>query len=75
MALKQEVRLEERVHQPQTMNLQGRQGVKSLPPRTDVPVDAAGPYCQRNRDSTLYSLSYFVQILHFVRFTKANNSF
>lgn len=22
------------------------------PPRIDVPVDAAGPYCQRNRDST-----------------------
>lgn len=42
MALKQEVRLEERVHQPQTMNLQGRQGVKSLPPSYWCP-------CRRSR--------------------------
>lgn len=44
-------------------------------PCIDVPVDTAGPYCQRNHDSTPHFLSYFVQILHFVRFTNANKSF
>lgn len=57
-----------------TMNYQGPHGVKSPQPRIDVPVDTAGVYCQRNHDSTLSFLAYFVQILHFVRFTNANSS-
>lgn len=54
------------------MNLQGPQGDRRLPYRLHDPVDAAGLYCQRNHDSTLWFLQ--IKILLFVKFTNANDS-
>lgn len=48
---------------------------KEALPRIDAPVDTVGLYCQRNHDSTPWFLYYFVQIIHFVRFTNVSNSF
>lgn len=74
MALKTEDETGATVSPAHSMNCQGPQGLQSLPPHMDVPVDTAGPYCQRNLDSTSFDLSYVVQILDFVRFTDAINS-
>lgn len=40
------------------------------PLHIDVSVDTAGLYCQRNHDSTIRYLAYFVQIMHFCKIYK-----